>query len=113
MPTETVIRQEISKLLLLQAKAPEAKVENGVGARKAKSRRARIPVIYVNKLREYMQKAKVYSKLKPIVAYSKNVEDFKGEDGSLPSSLPSEATIKSKLPALKRTFKIHGVTHLI
>lgn len=27
MPTETVIRQEISKLLLLQAKAPEAKVE--------------------------------------------------------------------------------------
>ena len=67
----------------------------------------------MNKLEEYLQGVDDYRMLKGNHAYAKIVEDFKGEDGSLPSNFPAEAIIKTKFAALKGTFKVRQVAEFI
>ena len=117
LPTETVIRQEISQLFLKQKTSEDANCEGEDAdedrVRKTQSKRARIPVVYVNKLEEYLQGVDDYRTLKGNHAYAKIVEDFKGDDGSLPSNFPAEAIIKRKFAALKGTFKVRQVAEFI
>ena len=114
LPTETVIKQEIS---LKQKTSEDANCEGEDAGedrvRKTQSKRARIPVVYVNKLEEYLQGVDDYRTLKGNHAYAKIVEDFKGDDGSLPSNFPAEAIIKRKFAALKGTFKVRQVAEFI
>mmetsp|Transcript_18656 Transcript_18656/g.21067 ORF Transcript_18656/g.21067 Transcript_18656/m.21067 type:complete len:178 (+) Transcript_18656:313-846(+) len=100
LPTETVIRQTISKLFKKQKK------EGGRGRRK----NTKIGRSYVQKCQEYLREERL---LMPRFAWLKLVDDFKKEDGSLPADFPKEDALKRKFSVLKADTKFEEYRQII
>mmetsp|Transcript_17789 Transcript_17789/g.21924 ORF Transcript_17789/g.21924 Transcript_17789/m.21924 type:complete len:188 (-) Transcript_17789:469-1032(-) len=102
LPSETTLKQEISKLFDKQKKNTSKETASGDNNNRSY---AKFPEIYANAFKRYMKEVEDASTIKPKEAYDKLVEDYTDENGRLPSDFPSYKQGTSKFSGMKTSYR--------